>query len=840
MDCSLSLESISDKCDDVDFGVLKKSALNARSLSEFLKENKEKRVEKKEFTDFYAAIRGLKELSLIEAWFKIKGGFDATTDKKKRRKLHQIYLLPHVIFGHLFSPHYGESATIPQLKTLFVSRYFQKNDLGWRTNDSTRMDPSFIGFFINEMVKTFNAVLDDDDLLKQVTVTHGGGAFNVIIPAIVNRTSFLKISPLLSRAYVGKLELNDDIPIKDEQVLKKKLDIKMQNFPLKSITIMVDEKSLNSVDAFYAKKESGSSGEISLEYLSGIFSISQCFFTKVVHFLADEVVDGLQIVNDSHQKEKKDKTLAAELAATTLWPEFACFKESEIVTDQQLSEKKLSDEAQQVLKTVQELDYLQDAKQIIASLKKAATEKQEEGTKTSTISQKSAAEFVQWFLKEEKFGLLQQPAFADAFGFLWEQVNTKDLGEKPLEDYIKEWQPKMLSSAEALTRLGAKLGLSLAIPAEKPLQISQKKKDDGSSGKAPLIGFVNALNGNVEKVEGWLESKKIISVDVPGDGECGYHALDPDYDRSQKDKTKDKEAGRGSRYHIADTLIKAVDKEDIRKLIAPEILGYLEATIARNVTCRETCREECDKHTIDGCEHLQKQISEKVKKDRSAVLGENIGETYLQLDLDRRKVEKDLQTAVNVLRAIIEKSLTVEDVLSLENGHPKWQEQYKEELDTLKEERTAEKLNEFLIKIKTGKHEISKDDILNKLLLKHKEWKDLGEFKTLQTNIEADEKRAWLQPLQSEGIVKQYLTNVIKNGNEQLVCSQNAGSTGIADAFAFISGKNLIVVNEGKGEIMHKSDFKKEETIFIFMIPGGGFNSVGHFKKGKLESSPDK
>jgi hypothetical protein len=475
----------------------------------------------------------------------------------------------------------------------------------------------------------------------------------------------------------------------------------------------------------------------------------------------------------------------------------------------------------------------------------AATGKGESGEqkgKAIEEHEENKKAFVNWFVDESRkkdnpnpWLLLQYPAFADAFGFLWKQVNAEGSDKKPLENFIKEWQSKMLSSIEALTRLGTKLGLSLAMPTGKPLQIPQKKEDDGSS-KAPLSGFVNALEGNIEKVEELLSSRMLTSLDVPGDGECGYHALDPDFKRSQKDKSKNEVEGRGSRNHIADTLIGVVDKEEIRKLIAPEILGYLEATITTDVTCEKTCGTGHVGHTIDACEHLQNQISEKVKKDRSAVLGENIGKMYLELDLARRKAERDLQIAVEALRAAIEKDLTVDEVLSLENGHPEWQEQYKEKLEALKKEQKPEKLGKFLTEIKTKGHEISKDDML-KLLQKHEEWKGLEESKALQAAIETDKEKAWLQPLQSEGIVKQYLTGVIRNGDEQLVCSQNAGSTGVADAFAFALDKNLIIVNENTNKIMRKSDFNKAETIFIFMIPGKGFGSIGHFKKGELKTS---
>lgn len=487
---SLPLKTISEKL-NTNFSDLKQAALEVSTLPDFrqkisnIQNNRQKisNIQNKKAckdlneqlsAEFYAAIRGLKELSFIEAWFKVKGGFNANTTKKQDRKLRQIYLLPHVLSGHLFSPHYGESASIVKLKSLAVSRYFQEDDLGWRTNDSTRTDPSFICFFIDKMANAFNVILLNDTLLEEVTVTQKKGSFNIEIPSsVINNTdSPLNIPELLLQTYIGKLRLNEYIPIKDENVNKKLPGLKIQNLPLKSITVMVDENSLKYVKAFYIpRRDDDTLFKMDLEYLSNEFSMTPLFFKKVFLFLTDEISG--KISDEVFGDVFKEKTLSAQLATTTLWPEFASYNGYDDSSSSLFSSSSfpivLSVEAQQVIAYISKINSYTEKEVIILQLKEIAMGKGEEkkekepSEKQEQISKETATTFVQWFVQKKCFSLLQHPAFAEAFGYLWGSFNVTELKEEKsvLEKNINKQLTLMRSSSEALVQLARKIGIEV-------------------------------------------------------------------------------------------------------------------------------------------------------------------------------------------------------------------------------------------------------------------------------------------------------------------------------------------------------------------------------------------
>lgn len=292
----------------------------------------------------------------------------------------------------------------------------------------------------------------------------------------------------------------------------------------------------------------------------------------------------------------------------------------------------------------------------------------------------------------------------------------------------------------------------------------QKKGSSPSSSSGSGRTFAsNFIPKTIGEIEELLRQGKIMRRDVPGDGECGYHALDPDPVRAQYDKIEDRGKGKQSRKYVAEKLLENVKDAGVRKLIAPEIEGFLQAST-------ET--------VIKG------------------IFGENFLNTWKEIQTVQQRAEESLQKALEECRQVVKTEIKPLNI---------------------KEE------------------ELTKERILSLAETQHPELKEMEKFQKMKNEIDNDEKRAWLAPLYSEDTVRTYLANVIQNGDMELVCSQKGGSTGVADAFAKVENRNLVIINENTSEVLRAMDNQATDTIVIFMSQGRGFDSVGHFKKGILE-----
>ncbi len=135
--------------------------------------------------------------------------------------------------------------------------------------------------------------------------------------------------------------------------------------------------------------------------------------------------------------------------------------------------------------------------------------------------------------------------------------------------------------------------------------------------------------------------------------------------------------------------------------------------------------------------------------------------------------------------------------------------------NAIKECRQAVKAEIGLLNIK--EEELTKECILSLAETQHPELNKMEKFQKMKNEIDNNEKRAWLAPLYSEDTVRTYLANVIQNGNMELVCSQEAGSTGVADAFAKVENRNLVIINENTSEVLRAMDNQATDTLLSFL-----------------------
>ncbi len=248
-------------------------------------------------------------------------------------------------------------------------------------------------------------------------------------------------------------------------------------------------------------------------------------------------------------KEKPDAgKLSTELIISNFYPIFGEKKEDTSKEDAERdkdtpaaktplksSKSVLSLQAQQVVAAVSEIDYKKEGRTtIITKLKEAATKEKEGQTTNGQISKEKATEFIKWFIEQKASPLLQHPTFDEAFGHMWGLVKAEELKEEKsvLEKNINEQLALMKSSFEALKRLAGEIGIKLTFdPSLNSYSSSLASVTTESSG----CGVKSMIFGPIEQFFKKQRSTPPSQVQVEifdeqpaaGDGDCGYHALDP-------------------------------------------------------------------------------------------------------------------------------------------------------------------------------------------------------------------------------------------------------------------------------------------------------------------------
>lgn len=255
----------------------------------------------------YCAIHAIKELACEKLWFEVKGGLANYPGK------HDIYLLDHVIHGHLLGPHTGERS----LKSHEgKSKYFDEDCQAWRTDDFSRSNPLFIIFFLHELSRTFA----DKVTYKNVEIQDKeDGRFNIVLYTNYKKGKMTAID--VDKCLFGQMYLNPNTELGE-----KIPEVNMYNSKLTSITLMVDSDVAPKQAKIQLPQSEIEESAVSIIF-PHIYQSPILFLPGLFH----KLVEFLGLESTKQDKRKQSKTTAisspSALMVSTLWPEFASVSE---------------------------------------------------------------------------------------------------------------------------------------------------------------------------------------------------------------------------------------------------------------------------------------------------------------------------------------------------------------------------------------------------------------------------------------------------------------------------------------------------------------------------------
>lgn len=772
-------------------------------------------------------------------------------------------------FGLLQNSHVSALTDIQGAKKAESDEKLSSISIGINFKDDLKQKPDVtydINGRLNPLAKTL-AVLVSQTISKSTNQRY----FDALFQACVDKIAFPKAKRQPAAvSSAGEITLENLV----------NLTSIIQSFVSGKDEIITSDKSFFR-DKFEFPKEIIRSGTLMYPYNSLIFFFEEiaslvflrnkaCDFNHI-NLITSLIMSPEALCNFQKQikrylnKEKPDdaKKLRTELIISNFYPIFGEKKEDTSKEDAERdkdtpaakaplesSKSVLSEEAQQVIAAISEINSIttdQDKiKKLIAAIKvkeeeKRTTEKQEQ------ISKETATKFVKWFIKtKNEFSLLQHSSFAEAFGYTWELADTKELERAPLEEYITKQLNLMKGSYNALRQLLMTMRVEYAADSiSKPFTFSQSSdisfelyKLTGEELNSPSIAESAQQQFILPKVPHVVDTVggktgcelKILNHDIvlqevkiSGQGlSCGFRTVDVNRQRAQK-------ADSSSRNELVQLIIKKLFDPKVTELIAPEMYRYL------------ITREYLEKSNAEfgtNIEGVLKTIIESDDEER------NLYEQYVH------DYKQDLKLTIHETEEIEKKaslSKKFSDFLS-EKTHYLWY--VSERLDKLRQALNASKsrikddLQEQLLTEKKYNTDVKPMESTNQIIeyvKKNNLRLDVQELTEAQENDDAFYKKIF----QHAELVKFYLNNTVAKEGVMLEVP-DSGTTGVVDALAYIQKVNTIIVNKEricgisclggkkmitreKGQILHVSPENKEATKNVYMI----YDQVGtHFTLG--------